>query len=68
MDESFSWRIYNSLILGSNTFMVKSLREKYSCISPTTIKVVNAKWITNKSLSIISVNPNISNEALNTIL
>jgi hypothetical protein len=43
MGESCSWRIYDSLILGSNTFMVKSLREKYSCISPTTIKVVNAK-------------------------
>ena len=47
--------------------MVKFLKDKYSFIRPTTIKVVNAKWIANKLLSIISVNPNISNKALDTI-
>ena len=47
--------------------MVKFLRDKYSFIRPITIKVVNAKWIANKSLSIISVNSNILNKALDTI-
>jgi len=32
------------------------------------IKVVNSTWIANKILFIINVDPNISKEALNTIL
>jgi hypothetical protein len=41
MDKGCSWQIYDSLIPSSNTFMVKSLKEKHSCIRLATIKAVN---------------------------
>jgi hypothetical protein len=68
MDKGCSWQIYGSLIPSSNTFMVKSLKEKHSCIRLATIKAVNSTWIVKTLLSIKNVDPNISNEVLYTIL
>jgi hypothetical protein len=48
--------------------MVKTLKDKYTCIKPFIIKAINSTWIINKIQPVISVDPNISRKALNTIL
>lgn len=48
--------------------MVKILKDKHTCIKPSIIKAINSIWITNKILYVISVDPNISREALDTVL
>jgi hypothetical protein len=47
--------------------MVKTFKDKYNCIKPSIIKAINSTWIINKMLLVISVDPNISKKALNTI-
>jgi hypothetical protein len=68
MGEGCSGQIYGSLIPNSNTFMIKFLKEKHSCIRSTIIKIVNSTWIIKKLLSIKNIDPNISNETLDIIL
>jgi hypothetical protein len=68
MGDAYVWRIYVSLFSGTNTSMVKSLKEKHSCIQPTNIRAFNSTWIGMKLLPINSVDLNISNETLNIIL
>jgi hypothetical protein len=68
MGDAYIWRIYVSLFSGTNTSMVKFLKEKHSCIQPTNIRAFNSTWIGMKLLPINSVDLNISNETLNIIL
>jgi len=62
------WRIYVSLLYGSKTFMIKSLKSKHICINSSTIKVATSIWIAKKLLPLINDEPNISNKAFKTIL
>jgi hypothetical protein len=48
--------------------MMKSLRDQHSCVSFRNIKIANFNWVAKKLLSIINVDPNISNDALNKTL
>jgi hypothetical protein len=64
MGDAYIWRIYVSLFSGTNTSMVKFLKEKHSCIQPTNIRAFNSTWIGMKLLPINSVDLNISNETL----
>jgi hypothetical protein len=65
LGDGCTWRIYMFFLVPStNTFMVKSLREKHSCIRPTCIEAANSKLMEKKLLSIINIDQNILNEAL----
>jgi hypothetical protein len=44
------------LVPSTNTFMVKSLREKHNCIRPTCIEAANSKLMEKKLLSIKHLN------------
>jgi hypothetical protein len=61
-------RIYVSLVPYGKTFMLKTLKDDHSCIKLVTIKTINSTWITKKIILVISVDPNISNKTLDTIL
>jgi len=56
------------LFLGVILSWSRILKISISILSFFIIKVVNSTWIANKILFIINVDPNISKEALNTIL
>jgi hypothetical protein len=53
---------------GSNTLIIKSLKDEYGCIWPTNIKDVTSTWIVKNLLLVINAYPNISSEALYTVL
>lgn len=61
-------RIYVSLVPYGKIFMLKTLKDDHSCIKLVTIKTINSTWITKKIILVISVDPNISNKTLDTIL
>jgi len=48
--------------------MVKSLKDKHSCIGSKTIKAINSTWIVKKIQQVINIDSNISNEVLDIIL
>jgi len=68
MSNGCLWKIHASLVPGSKNFMIKSLRDQHGYIRLENIKATNSTWITKKLLSIISVDPNISNKELDIIL
>jgi len=61
-------RIYASLVPRSTTFMVKTMKNKHNCTRLSIIKAIKSTWIIKMILPVNSVDPNISNEELNTIL
>jgi hypothetical protein len=48
--------------------MVKTIKDKHNCTRLSTIKAINYTWIAKMILLVSSVDPNISNKELNTIL
>ena len=48
--------------------MMKSLGDQHSCVSLGNIKIANFNWIAKKLFSIINIDPNISNDALDKTL
>jgi len=63
MGGDYDWWIYGFSVLDSQTFIIKSLKDKHTCIWPISIKVANSIRIKKILLQIFNVNPNISSEA-----
>lgn len=68
LSPNFKWKMYASLLPDGKTFMIKTLKHKHTCVRPLTNNAATAIWIAKKILPYISVNPNTSDEVIETML
>ncbi|KAL0373872.1 UNVERIFIED_CONTAM: hypothetical protein Sradi_3302900 [Sesamum radiatum] len=62
--EGCSWRVHASPLPDGETFMIKTLENKHTCVRADKIKEASASWMTNKLIDVLRENPDMKARGL----
>ncbi|KAL0411300.1 UNVERIFIED_CONTAM: hypothetical protein Slati_3719700 [Sesamum latifolium] len=62
--EGCSWRVHASPLPDGETFMIKTLEGKHTCVRADKIKEASASWMANKLIDVLRKNPDMKARGL----